>query len=462
MWATLGVVAAMVLVIPVLAATAGAAPVAAAGPTTAATLNASASQQWAYGGQKWVNVSLQVGNATYQSHAFFGWQVIYTATNTSNSTVELEAQRTMAADLFAQFNGSHVSGNLSVRGVESETGFANLSTTAQVDENGTPTSAIGLTNASTEASANLTESYSLSAGSHSASGHLNVQGSSMSAVSFAPSFGLVPWNVAPNVTWNSSAMYTASGSWSIAYQWANAGIFGTSANGSGNPSGSVTGTGTVSLTGADLGTVTLANGRTVPVIALAVTGPFDDVDGFILVPHSFEIFGAGDHAWAHGSLAAEDVATDRLDLGLDVVHHRAQVVATASSYQGTDDSLASSGSATMTTASSAPSPSTAVVQAQPESVPAAQHDAACLQAECHGASGAAGSVLPLLVVGLVVGLIAVAIIGTVGVVEYRAWSRRKSGGQLVGGYSQQVPSSVTGIPPPPQGPTPPGPPSGGA
>jgi len=457
-WATLGVVVAMVLVIPVLAATAGAAPVAPAGPTTAAIAAGSASQQWAYGGQKWVNVSVQVGNASYQSHAFFGWQVIYTATNTSNSTVELEAQRTMAADLFAQFNGSHVSGNLSVRGHESETGFANLSTTAQVYENGTPTSAVGLTNASTQASANLSEAYSLTVAGHTASGHLSVQGSSQSAVAFTPSFGLVPWNVAPNTTWNSSAMYAASGSWSIAYQWANVGLFGTTANGSGNPTGSVSGTGNVSLSGADLGNITLANGRTVPVIAIVVAGPFDDVDGFILVPHAFAIFGAGAHAWAHGSLAAEDVATDRLDLALDAAHHRAQVLASASSYQGTDDSLAPSGSAALTTQSAAPSPSSALVQGQPETVPAAQHAAACLQTGCSGANGAAGSILPLLVVGLV----AVAVVGTVGVVEYRAWSRRKSGGQLVGGYSQQVPASVQGIPPPPSGPTPPNPPSGGA
>ncbi|MCI4327167.1 MAG: hypothetical protein L3K16_05990 [Thermoplasmata archaeon] len=456
-WATLGVVAAMVLVIPALAATASAAPAAAAGPATAAS--ASTSQQWAYGGQKWVNISAQIGNATYQSHAFFGWQVVYTATNTSAGTVELEAQRTMGADLFAQYNGSRIVGNLSVQGHESETGFANLSTTAQVYENGSAVSAVGIDNASSQGAANLTESYSLSAGGKTASGHLDVQGNSHSAVSFSPSFGLVPWNVTPGQSWNSSATYTADAAWSLAYQWSNTGLFGFNSSGSGSPNGSVTGTGSVALSGTDLGTVTLANGRTVPVIAIALTGPFDDVDGFILVPHGFEIFDGGAHAWGSGALGTEAVATDRLDLAIDAPHHSIEVVASATSYSGQDNTLASSGTLTTANQEAAPAPSSAVVQGQPESVADAQHNAACLAGGC-GSGGASGAASSILVVGLVVGLVAVLIVGTVGVVEYRAWSRRKSGGHLVGGYSQQVTSSQ-GLPPP-QGPTPPSPPTGGA
>ncbi len=404
-----------------------------------------------------MNVSAQLGNATYQSHAFFGWQVIYTATNTSAGTVELEAQRTMAADLFAQYNGARASGNLSIQGHESETGFANLSATAQVYENGTPVSAVGIDNASARGASNLTESYSLTYLGKTASGHLDARGSSQSAVSFSPSFGLVPWNLTTGATWNSTAAYTASGTWSLAYQWSNSGLFGVNSSGSGNPNGSVTGTGTVTLIGTDLGTVTLANGRTVPVIAIQITGPFDDVDGFILVPHGFEIFGAGGHVFAGANIGSESVATDRLDLALNAPTHSVQVVASATSYQGEDESLASSATVTATASQAGPTPSQATVQGQPESVATAQYDASCLQGSCGGGStgGVAGSILPLLVVGLV----AVAAVGSVGVVEYRSWSRRKSGGRLVGGYSQQVPSSQ-GLPPP-QGPTPPSPPSGG-
>jgi hypothetical protein len=463
--ATLGVVAVLAMVLPAFAAAAQGSAVAPPG-TTSATLTASgsATQQWAYGGSKWVNVSVQLGNVSYDSHAFFGWQVVFTATNTSNTTVELEAQRTMAASLFANYcspscTSPTTTGNLSIRGQETDTGFANVSTNAQVYENGTATSAVGLDNASSSGSATLNESYSLTIGSHSANGHLTVSGSSHGAVSFAPSLGIVPWNAAPNVTWNSSAAYVASGAWALSYQYGGTSLLGTTVSGSGNPSGNVTGTGTVDLVGADLGTVTLANGRTVPVIAIGITGPFDDVDGFLLVPHGFEIFAAGHHDWDAHSFGAEAVATSRLDIVLDATGHRFQVVASATSYAGSDTSVGQDSSVASIAPSATAAPNaTAVIQGQPETVAQAQQASVCLTTACSATTSSAGSILPFLLVGLV----AVVLVGTVGVVEYRAWSRRKSGGgRLVGGYSQQVPTSQ-GLPPPPQGPAPPMPPSGGA
>ena len=456
--ATLAVVVVLAMVLPALAATAQGSPVAAAGPASA-----SATQQWAYGGAKWVNVSLQLGNASYSAHTFFGWQVIFTATNTTTGTVALEAQRTMAASLFASYCAPNCTkptsaGNLSIRGNESDTGFANLTALSQVYENGTATPALGIDNASSQGTANLNESYSLTVGARTASGHLTVTGSSHGSVAFQPSLGLVPWNVGPNVTWNSSAAYAASGAWSFAYQYGATSLLGASVSGSGSPNGTVSGTGSVTLVGAELGTITLANGRTVPVIAVAVTGPFDDVDGFLLVPHGFEIFGVGHHDWDGHSFGAEQVSTSRLDIALDATGHRFQVVASATSYAGTDSSLLSG----RTVASTGPAPPNppggTVVQGQPETVADAQHSSTCLTTNCAGTTSAAGSILPFLLVGLV----AVVVVGTVGIVEYRSWSRRKSGGgQLVGGYSQQVPASAD-LPPPPAGPSPPAPPSGGA
>jgi hypothetical protein len=462
--ATLGVVAVLAMVLPGLAATAQGSAVPPPGVTSATlATSASATQQWAYGGAKWVNVSVQLGNASYSSHAFFGWQVVFTATNTSNGTVALEAQRTMAASLFANYcapncSSPSTSGNLSIRGQETDTGFANLTTLAQVDENGTATPAVGIDNASSSGAAKLNESYTLTVGGRSANGHLTVSGNSHGAVAFTPSLGLVPWNAAPNVTWNSSAAYVASGSWALAYQYGGTGLLGGTVSGSGNPSGNVTGSGTVDLIGADLGTVTLANGHTVPVIAIGITGPFDDVDGFLLVPHGFEIFGAGHHDWDAHAFGAEAVSTSRLDIVLDATGHRFQVVSSATSFAGSDTSLGQ-GTTVAAIAPSATAPnSTALVQGQPETVAQAQHASVCLTTDCSATTSAAGSILPFLLVGLV----AVALVGTIGVVEYRAWSRRKSGGgRLVGGYSQQVPTGAA-LPPPPQGPAPPMPPSGGA
>jgi hypothetical protein len=462
--ATLGVVVVLAMVLPALAAAASGSPVAPASPTSAATTtSASATQQWAYGGAKWVNVSLQLGNASYASHAFFGWQVVYTATNTSNGSVELEAQRTMGASLFASFcapncTAPRTAGNLSIRGHETDTGFANLTSLSQVYVNGTATAAVGIDNASSTGSAALNESYSLTTAGRTGTGHLAVTGSSHGAVSFAPSLGLVPWNVTPNETWNSSAAYVASGAWALNYQFSSSPLVGPATSGSGNPTGNASGTGTVDLMGADLGTVTLANGRTVPVIAIAITGPFDDVDGFILVPHGFEIFGTGHHDWDDHAFGAQAVATSRLDVALDTTGHRFQVVASATSYAGSDSTLSPGTSVPSASPTTSSPTASALVQGQPETVASAQKASTCLTTSCTTTTSAAGFLLPFLLVGLV----AAAVIGTVGVVEYRAWARRRSGGgQLVGGYSQQVPSSP-GLPPPPTGPTPPMPPSGGA
>jgi hypothetical protein len=467
LWAVVGAVALMALVVPVFAMATPVSPASTAGLSSdALSANASQTQQWAYGGAKWVNVSLQLSNAVYDSHAFFGWQVVVTATNTSNTTVMLEEQRTMAASLFAQYcspscASPRATGNLSIRGSESDTGFANVTGTATVYENGPASPAVGLLDASSHSGANLSESYSLKLGNASASGSLDLSGASHAAVSFAPALGLVPWNLAPGLSWNSTAAYSASGAWSLVYNWTHVSIFGTTTTGSGSPTGSVAGNGTVALNGTDLGPLTLANGRTVPVVVLLISGPFDCVDGVILVPHGWAVFGTASHTWATGALGTQAVTTSRLDVAIDAVHHRFGVLASATSYQGADTTLASSATTDATAQTGSAPVSAETVQGEPESVPAAQNAATCLTRDCAaGSAGSvAGSVLPLLVVGLV----AVAVIGTVGVIEYRAWSRRKSGGQLVGGYSQQVPGGATGMPSePPRGPMPPSPPSGGA
>jgi hypothetical protein len=465
--AALGVLVVLAMLLPALAATAQAASVAPRGtPSAALTANFSTTQQWAYGGSKWVNVSVQLGNGSYNSHAFFGWHVILTATNTSSSTVALEAQRTMGASLFASYcvpNCTHPStaGNLTLRGYESDTGFANLTSLAQVYENGTAATALGIDNASSRGYARLNETYSLTVGGHTATGDLRIRGGAHGQVAFTPALGLVPWNLGPGVTWNSTAAYVASGAWSVAYQYNATSFLGTTMSGSGTPNGSVSSSGTVALTGAELGSVTLANGHTVQVIGIAITGPFDAVDGFILVPHGFEIFGSGHHDWDPHSFGAEAVATSRLDVAVDATGRHLQVEASATAYAGSDGSL-NQGTTVANAAPVSAAPSTALVQGQPETVADAQHASSCLNTACPAgsASSAAGSILSLLVVGLVVGLVAVVLVGTVGVVEYRAWMRRRGGGgTLVGGYSQQVPMTP-GLPAPPGGPSPPVPPPG--
>lgn len=302
-------------------------------------------QQWAYGAEHWANASVTGLYGQYQVSAFFGWTVIYTLTNTSNTSFTIEAQRSMAVSYAAQLcapscTNPNAVENLSVRGQENDTAFANFTTTGTVYENGTAASAVALANTHSTSVARLDESVAGSrttAGvSHSGSAMFDINGSARSSVSFATPLGLIPWNASPGLTWNASAPFTASGGFYLQYAWSLVGANG-SLSGNGTPSGQLNRSGTVALQGTDLGNVTLANGVTAPAIVLSwTTGTFVAVDGILLIPRGFDIFGAGDHPWAPHAPGIQTVLNSRIDVLLDVAHHRLRVAAAASQYAGSD------------------------------------------------------------------------------------------------------------------------------
>jgi hypothetical protein len=420
----LGAAIAAILLVPGLVAPASASP---------APLAGSSSQQWAYGAQKWVNVTEDFGNATYSAHAFFGWNVVFTATNTSITTVELEAQRTMVGDYYATLcsptcSAPTAQGNLTITAWEKDTGFANLTTTAFVYESGVAVPAVGLLNDSAQVSGNISESIWLQAqhgtSTLTASTELFVAGSASAAVSFSPALGLVPLNTTTGSSWNSSSSITASGAWSAAANWYHTSVLGSTSSGSFNPSGTVAGSGTVALEGDDLGNVTLADGASARVIALEWSGPFDSDDGIILVPHAFNLFGSAGHEWSNDQLGATTVTTSDLDIAIDSLHHL-HLSAAATSFGSTDSSLSTSSAATI----SGPAPASVstpqtVLQAQPETVPQAQSSNSCNLGQCGpAASAAAGAPIGLI---LVIGLVAALVVGSVSVVEYRIWARRRA------------------------------------
>lgn len=468
--ATIGAAMMVLLVLPAIAGSAAATP---------APNPAGAPVQWAYGGERWVNVSVSFPNGSYQAHAFFGWHVIFTATNTSNTTVELEAQRTMAASFTAQYcspgcANATTYGNLSVKGWERDTGFVNLTTTASVTENhNVGVAALGIANASAQSVGALNESLSYrfptGGSSHSASASLRVAGHSQASIAFAPALGVVPWSVSPGDRWSSTSSFSAQGSWLVAWQAQRTGLGGATVSANGSTPGTVNASGNVTVFGTDLGNVTLANGQIVPVIALALVGPFDDVDGVILVPHAFGLFAGAHAAWAGHAMAVESVATEKLDLAIDPSHHHVRVVAAASDYTGQDSTLAtmSSGVTVAAAPTSSPPPgSPTEVQGQPESVAQAQQASSCLIGACNPAKPGPSS--STFLVAAVIGLVVVTIVGTAGVLEYRAWSHRKGGWtaqttqqELAAGRASipagpmLSPPSTPGIPPasgrPPQG-----------
>ncbi|HZY91912.1 MAG TPA: hypothetical protein VFG07_03940 [Thermoplasmata archaeon] len=433
---TVGVALMALLIVPALAA-----PVQA----SSVSLATGTSQQWAYGGAKWVNTSLILPNATVTEQSFFGWDVVFTATNTSLTTQAWEAARTMAGYFYVNFTGPSSHGNLSITGWEKDTGFANLTSAASVDQNGSAVPAVGLQNASFENAANLKESLAVTLASGpitgTASDSLTVNGAAHGTVQFTPALGLVPLNLTNGSRWNSSATYSAAGGWGASYTVSHTPFNGTPSSATFNTSGGLTATGSVQLYGADLGTVTLRNGLTVPVVAVVWNGPFDDVDGVILIPHDFDMFGNGGHAWDHEGLGVESVATDDLDVHLSADHRHMNVVAAASSFGSGATTLpvsaAVSSGAGPTALASSTSPT--VVQAQPEDVAQAQQNAACLTGGCAG-SGPARSLF-----GLVVGLavLGAAIACLVGLVLYL---RQRRGGR--GPTTPTPPPGATGVSPP--------------
>lgn len=416
-------------------------PVGATSLAGASTPAAGPPQQWAYGTEKWVNVSVMVPNATYSAQAFFGWHVVFTATNTSLTTVQLEAQRAMVASFSATMCSPNCTkptfqGSISVVGKEKDVGFTNLTLLATVYENHTAVPALGIENASARSHATLNETYratiTAAGSSHSASGNFNAVSDASAAIAFAPALGLIPWNVTMGQSWQSMSAFTAHGMWSVVYNWSRTAFVGGTAFGSGNPQSSVNASGNVTVYGRDVGTITLSNGQTVPVLQLAVLGPFDDLDGVILVPHAGGIFAAGASAVGHAAFGLESVATAQIDVSVDALHHRAVFAAAATTDAPVDSTLGAmavpvSGGIVAAT-SSAPSAGPPAVnvgsntyQAQPESVPTAQRASSCMLGSCSAVGSAASSAIGYV---LVIGLVVAAVVGTVAVVEYKRWRLR--------------------------------------
>ncbi|HKS59359.1 MAG TPA: hypothetical protein VJS68_01110, partial [Thermoplasmata archaeon] len=279
-WAIAVVASLLVLLaLPVLSAPAAAAPATPMAPSA----SVSAASQWAYGGQQWTNVTVTTNNVTYQLSAYFGWAVVFTQTNTSATTVMLEAQRTMGAHLDASLCAPNcqnpvLNGSVHMKGYEQQTAFANFTLLGTVYVNGSATAALGLINTSAYVRGALNESYFVTLTNHTfsatASAALHVTEHASASVAFTPALGLVPFNLTRGETWNSSASYVASGLWAAAFSWTKTSFLGVTTTGSGNPSGTANATGTLQLYGQDFGTVTLKNGQTVPVIGIAIVGPF--------------------------------------------------------------------------------------------------------------------------------------------------------------------------------------------
>ncbi len=433
--------------IPALSGSASAAPV----MTTASTNPAT---QWAYGGQGWSNNTLQFGNVTITWDAAFGWTVVFTVTTTTPGTWMLEEQRTVGITISESYTGPILHATYSYNGQEVDTAFANLTNQSVVYVNGQPAPALGIDNASASVAASFSEAVSKTIHGVTAGASLDVTGVAQASTSFSHSLGLIPLNLTGAKEWISSATGSPSASWNVTYSWTDTGFNGTTGSGSGSKVGGLSATGPVNLTGYKL-TLTppaFRDGKTRTAVLLVVQGPFDNYDGFIFVPRAFDLFGTAPHVYDATALGSAGISGETLYVssGPDGLS-----VTAASTNFGTNTESVNALATPVNQVSPAASPSSpsGTVVGQPMSVAQANAEANCLTGGC-GGSAATGPSAGLLVA--LVGVAVAVVVAAVGVIEWRAYSRRLPQKHLVGGYGESWPNGVppaAAMSPPTMGPT---------
>ena len=428
-------------VVPALAVSASA-----SATPLAANPAAGASREWAYGGEGWNAGGITVGPASLTWNASAGAVVIYNATNTSATTTELTATRTVMERLTATYSAPKVSWTYQFKVLEVDHAYANLTDQANVTlTNLSVVPALGLENASIHGNVTLAASLVGHTPNGSVSDYLNVSGWADAQVAFAPALGLVPLNLTGVTGWESTADATGSAAWNISWAFQNHGWNGTSRNASGYISGTWSTATAVTLFGHIAGTYARwVDHRLRTALALGLTGPFDLYAGIFLVPHGFDLFGGGTEAYAGSGLGTTVTTTGYVFVSNGPRYLYAASFSAANFTAGTstpDAYAISSGAGPAATPAAGADPT---VWEQPESLAAAQGQQNCFVTGCPSTSNPLGGLLlPLAIAGLAVAVI-------VGVVL----SRRSRG---PGGKVADTPlgSTSAAMSTAPMGPTPP-------
>jgi hypothetical protein len=373
----------MLFALPVVA-TPVTAPPATHGLTPAvAPASGSAVQQWAFGGTKTISGDVTVTGSSgngfeLQYHAFFGWTVVFTQTNNStNSGFQIEAQRTAAAKLWVNLctpscSAANWTGNYTASASEVSTAFGNFTRQGTVYVDGVPTSALGFLNGSGSTQNALHSKLTITGLlGHVSVWFFNVTATAHAQVSFSPELGIAPYSLSPGERWNSSAAFNLTGAYALSWQFITP-----TTQSSGNPSGSIAATGIVNLNGTYATDLSLNNHERTHVLLISLTGPFDVLDGVIVLPHPGNVFSGDPHALTgDGSVGlgfAPVASTSAVDFDSTATHLGIAAAATTfgPGVSGTTPSPALSPLVT--------TPSGGDIQAQPMTVPAAQSCATSL------------------------------------------------------------------------------------
>jgi hypothetical protein len=431
-------------------------------PVGTSVTSAAPGNEWAYGGGRWTNVTGTTGalnGSTYSIHAFLGLVVVLHQVNTSSTSFELTANRTIEGDVFAEYchptcSSPTASANLSIRAWEFAHASANFTTTANVTGPSGPVPALGLVNSAVTSTSSYSESEVVKISgallTHVGTTTLDLAGASRASVSFSPALGLVPDPLNGATNWTSHSAYSATGSWTIALRYEHHPWLGsTTTYLNTTPSGNVSRTGNLTLFGSLLGSVTLRGGILTQAVALRIPGPFNAREGFILVPSGGDLFGSsGSSQWQPNEAGNTTASTQAVDFGS--VAGQPTILSSATSYDGnsttTDTAGAADGGGLVTAMAPTTNTGAQTLQAQPEAVSTAGLQSNCfVGGACPG--GAPASHFPF--GGLVV--LAVAVVGLTVVVVGLVVARQPPRKEPVTPYASLYPPASGGRPTVPPG-----------
>lgn len=267
------------------------------------------SEQWAFGGHASVSFSCKDSgcfndsafHGSYSVSYYVGWVVIYTRTNLSTAQTMIEGQAALNASAHFAFsetvNGSTEALSANLAGVETSSGFTNLTTgsvtlTSAANMTTWTSPALAIMNAASLKAFNFSGSYSVQSPNGSGSANFDFGGHESSSIAFTPSLGIVPVDPQAGDVWNAVAPFSASGSWVSGYSISVGSALGGGASESNWTTDSVARTGVLGVNGTDVGAITLFDKYASPpksVTAQIVyldfgSGPFTLSDGWLVVP----------------------------------------------------------------------------------------------------------------------------------------------------------------------------------
>ncbi len=401
---------------------AGSVPVYAQAPATGSPTNLT----WAYGAVRTVDFAGSGGSGatayTFSGSATWGFAVILNETNLSNTNYSLGVTRAMGVLLDVQYcrpDCSHPTASLTVshHAWEVENVTANLTTGGTVNETGGAVPALALTSSQLELTAAIRESadYEL-AGVLNASKSLDVNLTGDENLSFSPSLGLLPLDLGPDSSWYSVSTYSSEGSyaWAIAEREAYLGMIVPYAR---SGSGSLARSGSINLSGSDANPTVALGGGSYAQVNYTEVGPFVLREGFVLIPTSINVFGAG-QPWSSNESGNTTITVPTADVAdRGFVGGHLGFVASGTWWRSTPLDFSSGGlvpSLGPALAGFAPAPAASpggaeFVQGEPESPTQAGSNQACLATGtgCPPAAAPRGPLGLLVVTILGAGLVAV-------------------------------------------------------